>query len=371
VFGTHRTARAVPKRSVEKRTRVAFRERHGSRSARATRSSALGLIVASSSAWLTNAAGDARAELWRRLGSPGSREGLVWLLICAGAGWAACSEVSGVLGTARPAASAASPAAVTVAPASEPGPRGAGEPSGVSAGAAGHAAATAPHPDYEQADLALDNDLVVAPPEPIEDCEGRLAQAQIDFRPAQLPFKKERSSRAGREEVVACGAEQVVLYLGGPARIRYNSPPTLTCRLALALARFEQLAQEQALAHLGERIDRFKHLGTYSCRKMVRFDFVSEHSYANAIDIEEVALASGTRISVRKDFGSLANPPHTGASEFLRTLARRAYDERLFSTVLTPYWDNLHSDHFHLDLARYRVDGTRPGDVASSDRSSD
>jgi hypothetical protein len=31
----------------------------------------------------------------------------------------------------------------------------------------------------------------------------------------------------------------------------------------------------------------------------------------------------------------------------------------VFSVVLTPYWDALHRDHFHLDLARYRVDGTR------------
>jgi hypothetical protein len=104
---------------------------------------------------------------------------------------------------------------------------------------------------------------------------------------------------------------------------------------------------------------------------MVRFDFISEHSYANAIDIEEMVLASGAHISVRKDFGALAEPPRTVTSEFLRTLARRAYDERLFSTVLTPYWDNLHRDHFHLDLARYRVDGTRPGEVAPSDKSSD
>jgi hypothetical protein len=358
--------KAGNKRALAKRTRVAFRERHGSRGARATRSSAVALIVASLSGGLSSAVASARIPLWRRLRSLGSREGIAWLSICAGACWAACSQVSGLLGTARPMAASAPPA-LAATPTLAPEPRVSGEPAMATAGTA----AAARRPDYEQADLVLDNDLVVAPPEPIEDCAGRLAQAEIEFRPAQLPFKKERSSRAGHEEVVACGAEQVVLYLGGPAKIRYNTPPTVTCRLALALARFEQLAQEQALAQLGERIDRFKHLGTYSCRKMVRFDFVSEHSYANAIDIEEVGLVSGARISVRRDFGLLAAPPRTRASEFLRTLARRAYDERLFSTVLTPYWDNLHRDHFHLDLARYRVDGTRPGEAAGADRSSD
>jgi hypothetical protein len=215
-------------------------------------------------------------------------------------------------------------------------------------------------PDYEQADLDPDNDLLVAPPEPIDDCRSRLERAGISFRPAELPFRKEKSRRDGRAEVVSCGAEQVVVYVGGPAKIRYNSAPTLTCRLALALARFELLAQEQAAKHLGQRIARFKHLGTYSCRKMVRFDFVSEHSYANAIDISEIVLDNGQTLSVKKSFGPLAAAPATGASELLRSLARRAFDERVFSTVLTPYWDNLHADHFHLDLARYRVDGTRP-----------
>jgi hypothetical protein len=216
-------------------------------------------------------------------------------------------------------------------------------------------------PDHEQADLDAGNDLLVAPPPPVDDCSGRLARAHISFSPAALRFTKQKvTSRQGRAEVVACGAEQVVAYLGGPAKIRYNGAPTLTCRMALALARFEQLAQEQAALLLGQRIVSFKHLGTYSCRKMVRFDFVSEHSYANAIDIGEMVLENGEKISVEKSFGALDAPAASRRAEFLRSLARRAFDERLFSTVLTPYWDNLHRDHFHLDLARYRVDGTRP-----------
>jgi hypothetical protein len=97
---------------------------------------------------------------------------------------------------------------------------------------------------------------------------------------------------------------------------------------------------------------------------MVRFDFVSEHSYANAIDIQEIVLEHGERLSVARHFGALDAPAHPARTAFLRSLARRAFDERLFSTVLTPYWDALHRDHFHLDLARYRVDGTRPADAA-------
>lgn len=215
-------------------------------------------------------------------------------------------------------------------------------------------------PDYEQADLDPHNDGVVAPPEPLADCSERLARAGVGFRTASLPFQNGVSSRGGRSERVACGAEQVVMYLHGPAGIRYNAPPLVTCRLALALARFEQLAVEEAQAQLGRRVVGFKHLGTYSCRKMVRFDFVSEHSYANAIDIQEITLEGGERLSVARHFGKLDAEALGSRAAFLRSLARRAFDERLFSNVLTPFWDALHRDHLHLDLARYRVDGTRP-----------
>jgi hypothetical protein len=218
--------------------------------------------------------------------------------------------------------------------------------------------AAPPRLDGEQADLDPENDGVVAPPDPLADCPERLERAGITFRPARLALQSERVS--GGKEVIACGAEQVVTYLGGPAKIRYSPPPLLTCRLALAVARFEELAQEAALLHLGRRIVRIKQMGTYNCRKMVRFDFISEHSYANAIDIKELWLEEGRRVRVREHFGPLDAPPPTAEGRFLRSLAERAYDTGVFSVVLTPFWDRLHADHFHLDLARYRVDGSRP-----------
>jgi hypothetical protein len=218
-------------------------------------------------------------------------------------------------------------------------------------------AARAGTPVYEQADLDPDNDLVVAPPPPLEGCEQLLREAGVSFRAARLTPRKER---VRGNEVLSCGAEQVVTYLGSPAKIRYSSPPLLTCRLALALARLEQVAQEEARRQFGRRIVKLTQGGTYNCRKMVRFDFVSEHSYANAIDLKEFWLEGGRRVRVSEHFGALGRPPATPEAKFLRALARRAFDERLFSVVLTPYYDALHRDHFHLDLARYHVDGSRP-----------
>ncbi len=100
--------------------------------------------------------------------------------------------------------------------------------------------------------------------------------------------------------------------------------------------------------------------GTYNCRKMARFDLISEHSYGNAIDVRSFILADGRSVSVEKHFGRLDSPPATDRAHFLRGLGEEAFDRGIVSVSLGPHWDALHRDHFHFDMARYRVDGSRP-----------
>lgn len=203
-----------------------------------------------------------------------------------------------------------------------------------------------------RADVDPSNDHVVAPPEPIPECEALLKAAGISYEPARLPVKKQPSG-------ASCGAEQVVRFRGGPEKLGWTSAPLVPCGLALALARFERIANEEAERHLEKRIKRVRQTGTYNCRRMARFDLVSEHSYGNALDLAGFTLSDGSVVTVKDHFGDPQAEPRTKQAAFLRALARRLYDEEVFSVVLTPYWDRLHADHFHMDMARYRVDGTR------------
>jgi hypothetical protein len=210
------------------------------------------------------------------------------------------------------------------------------------------------------ADLDPDNDLVVDPPDVIPDCEEQLKAAGIKFAPATLAIHEAGPAK----HRFKCGAPQVVTYLKGPGNIAYNGAPLLTCGMALALASFEKLLQEEATNILKSQVVRIDHIGTYNCRFMPAYpDMVSEHSYANAIDIGDFVLKDGRTISVLDHFDASETddpPPKTPAARWLRVVSRRANDEDVFSHVLTPYWDALHKNHFHLDLARYRNDGTRP-----------
>jgi hypothetical protein len=218
--------------------------------------------------------------------------------------------------------------------------------------------ATDPAPPPKQwgrADTDPENDFEVGPPDPVPDCEDRLRSAGVEFRPA--PAIRLRTNAKGE---VVCGNEQLVTYVRGPGGIAFKPSPTLSCGLALALARLEEIAQEEAERQLGSRVKRIVHGGTYSCRKMARFKLISEHSYANGIDIYSFVLEDGRQLSVKRHFGG-TNPEASGPeARFLRTVARRLFDEDVMSVVVTPFFDRLHHDHVHVDLARYRTDGTRP-----------
>ncbi|MEO8798494.1 MAG: extensin family protein, partial [Polyangiaceae bacterium] len=200
------------------------------------------------------------------------------------------------------------------------------------------------------------DDLVVAPPAPRPTCADDLAKAGIRYKTTALAVHTEGKKKSK----ITCGAPDVVIYYGGPEKIAYSSPPLVTCTLALALARYETAIEEEAMRTFGKRVKKIAHLGTYSCREMANYPgWVSEHSYANAIDLSVFTLEDGKAISVLKDFQMTTETTTTNAA-FLRAISHRAYDDDLFSNVLTRYFDKLHASHFHLDLGRYRTDGTRP-----------
>jgi len=212
----------------------------------------------------------------------------------------------------------------------------------------------APPPRFTHADLDPDNDAVPGPPAPLAGCETRLRDAGVTFKPARIGTSREVDG------VPRCGAKQVVRFRRGPGAIRYSSAPLLTCTMALALADFERVAQEEAERAFGSRIVGIEHLGTFNCREMARYDLVSEHSYANGFDLRRFTLANGAVVDVLEHFRPNEAEPTDAKSRFLRALANRLFDEAVFSVVVTPFFDSAHRNHLHVDLARYRVDGSRP-----------
>ena len=157
---------------------------------------------------------------------------------------------------------------------------------------------------------------------------------------------------------VVCEAPDGIAVRRGPA-LRYQPGARVNCAFAQRLIRFEQIVDEEARAVLHSRVRVIVQLGTYNCRRMAAYpDLVSEHSFANAIDVAAFVLANGRRVEVERDWVPAAQPATRPASQFLRRLTRRLYDEQVFTVVLTPSYDKHHKNHLHLDGAAYSVDGT-------------
>ncbi|NJC06979.1 hypothetical protein GGQ97_002772 [Sphingomonas kaistensis] len=119
-----------------------------------------------------------------------------------------------------------------------------------------------------------------------------------------------------------------------------------SCPVAAALGVWERQVQADAQRLLGSGIARFVHAGSYSCRRLYNRGGgpFSEHATADAVDILGFELTDGRRISLLRDW--------TGApadAAFLR--AARDSACRVFSTVLSPDYNEAHRDHLHLDTA--------------------
>jgi len=179
----------------------------------------------------------------------------------------------------------------------------------------------------------------------VPDCDDRLRAATIEFRRPSSPDE-------GRPRNADLRIRASDRYLGSASGIRYKRRARAHLHEALGLASFERVLQEEAGARLGTRVKRAVHAGTYSCRRMARFShMVSEHSYANAIDLRSLTLDDGRSIAIVKDLRPAREDPPTDAGRFLGAL-RTGLTTSDLSVVLTPRFDALHRDHFHLDMAR-------------------
>lgn len=150
----------------------------------------------------------------------------------------------------------------------------------------------------------------------------------------------------------ACRREDRLRLADGAVDFR-PATPVATCAVHAALAWWlEHRVQRAAEAHLGQRVARIEHLGTASCRRVngAATGAWSEHATGNAIDISAFVLADGTRISLLRDW-----PAGDAKAAFLRAARDGACD--VFGTTLSPDYNALHADHFHLDQAARGIGG--------------
>ena len=119
---------------------------------------------------------------------------------------------------------------------------------------------------------------------------------------------------------------------------------TLSCRAAEALARWTTEVQAAARETLDDGLKSLSLGGTYVCRGQNHDTDakLSEHSFANAIDVMGYGFAKRASLKVT------ASPAGSPEAAFLDRV--RASACGFFRTVLGPGSDAAHGNHLHLDL---------------------
>lgn len=147
----------------------------------------------------------------------------------------------------------------------------------------------------------------------------------------------------------------LILTSGNMMLTSITPTATLVCPMVSAVD--DWLAndvQTAAMTWFNQPVIEVITFGSFSCRPMNHRTGarLSEHSFANALDLKAVKLADGRSVSVAKGWRGAADE-----QGFLREIAHGACQR--FTTVLAPGSDALHYDHIHMDLARHNTRGDK------------
>lgn len=149
----------------------------------------------------------------------------------------------------------------------------------------------------------------------------------------------------------ACFIETpVTLSRVGNARV--NGLQT-DCASALRLAMWEHHGlQPAARRQFGADVAVINDIGSYNCRAMRTSSGdstrMSAHATARAIDVTGFQFTDGTRISLINDWDQGG-----AVSAFFRDVQETSCS--FFPQSLSPYYNELHADHFHLQASGWRV----------------
>lgn len=122
----------------------------------------------------------------------------------------------------------------------------------------------------------------------------------------------------------------------------------ITCGLGYAFTLWVQSdLQIPAMGEFRSPVTRVETMGSYSCRNIngAATGKLSEHAYANAVDVSAFVLKDGRRVSVLNGWNGDRRD-----ARFLRSVRAAACTR--FNTVLSPDYNAQHHDHLHFDMGR-------------------
>lgn len=168
-------------------------------------------------------------------------------------------------------------------------------------------------------------------------------QCHVDLARERVGFRVLPDQRFGGG-CSALGAVQLT-EIGTPV----TNLGAMTCPLARQFARWVRESVQPAAEQWFEQpVRRVETFGTYACRSVNSQPGarLSEHGFANAVDVSAFVLGDGRRVTVQEGW----NGDSDRAKRFLRQVHQGGC--RRFSIGLSPDSDAYHYNHLHFDMGR-------------------
>jgi hypothetical protein len=137
----------------------------------------------------------------------------------------------------------------------------------------------------------------------------------------------------------------VAVWTANKKGVRVIPPAVLRCGMAEALAHWVKEAADLVRVETGRIVKSVSTATSFACRGRNGDPNakLSEHAFANAVDISALSITNGK---------TLALTDRTASIDMRKQLQEAAC--RRFRTVLGPGSDRYHEDHVHLDLLERR-----------------
>lgn len=173
-----------------------------------------------------------------------------------------------------------------------------------------------------------------------EECARLVSADDFEFETLE-PIKKS-----------VCGAPAPVSLeaIKANSKVEIQPSATVNCSLADALKRWiNEAVQPRAKDLLNDEIVAITNIASYHCRPRYNdpSQRMSQHAFANALDVSEFITAKGERINPLEHWDG-----DDQRSKFLKEVHAKAC--KFFGTVLGPGANAAHRSHFHLDMAKRR-----------------
>ena len=168
-------------------------------------------------------------------------------------------------------------------------------------------------------------------------------QCHVDLARERVAFRVLPDQRFGGG-CSALGAVQLT-EIGTPV----TNLGAMTCPLARQFARWVRESVQPAAEQWFEQpVRRVETFGTYACRSVNSQPGarLSEHGFANAVDVSAFVLGDGRRVTVQEGWN--------GDSDRVKRFLRQVHEGgcRRFNIGLSPDSDAYHYNHLHFDMGR-------------------